>query len=253
MAYLNRGLAKEGMGDLDAAMRDYNRALAIDPKDTGAYNNRANIKLHKGDIDGATADYNRALQLDPKNASVYHNRGAPEVIKGDVGRAVADFNHALQLNPKLDGSYWGRGNANFIGRDWAAALRDYHRFCELSRRNEEYPRLAIWMIRSRLGEREAADKELAAHFSAEPGTWPSKIQAYVLGKLSENEFLAAMSPDLKLSPGQRCEGWFYAGMKNLLDGNKTAAAEFFKKCVATGQRSVVEHAFAKAELKALGQ
>ncbi|PYL03391.1 MAG: hypothetical protein DME31_06710, partial [Verrucomicrobia bacterium] len=80
-----------------------------------------------------------------------------------------------------------------------------------------------------------------------------KIQAYLLGKLSESEFLAVVSPALKINPGQRCEGFFYAGMKNLLDGNKVAAAQFFQKCVATGERSVFEYVSAKAELKATGQ
>ena len=112
-------------------------------KDAAAYTNRGSAKVNKGDLDGAIANLNRALQLDPKAASAY-------VI------------------------YVNRGTANFLARNWTAALRDYRRSCELSQRNQAYPRLFIWIIRSRLGEREAADKELATHFNAEPGTWVSK-------------------------------------------------------------------------------
>ena len=140
-----------------------------------------------------------------------------------------------------------------MARNWTAALRDYRRSCELSQRNQE-SRLAIWLIRSRLGEREAANKELAAHFNAESGSWVAKIETYLLGNLSEAEFLAAAaSPAINTDRGQHCEAWFYAGMKNLLDGNKRAAAEFFKKCLATGQKSIAEYHLAKAELNALGQ
>jgi lipoprotein NlpI len=80
------------------------------------------------------------------------------------------------------------------------------------------------------------------------------VKAYLLGNLSEADFLAAAaSPDAKSDRPHHCEAYFYAGMKNLLDGNKPAASEFFKKCVATGQKGVGEYAFAKEELKALGQ
>ena len=50
-----------------------------------------------------------------------------------------------------------------------------------------------------------------------------------------------------------CEAWFYAGMKNVLGDDKWAAAQFFKKCLATGQKNAVEYHFAKEELNALGQ
>ncbi|MGH7982195.1 MAG: tetratricopeptide repeat protein [Candidatus Udaeobacter sp.] len=251
-AYHGRGIAKSELGDFDGAIADFNRALQLDPQNAKTYNTLGNAKSRKGDLEGAIADYNHSLQLDPKNAKAFHNRGIAKIDSGDAVGAITDFNRTLQLDLKDTFTYEGRGSANFLARNWTAALADYRRSFELSRSNQ-YPHIGIWMIRSRLGEREAANKEFATHFSAEPGSWLSKVKRYLLGDLSESEFLAAVSPDLKISPGQRCKGWFYAGMKNLLDGNKTAAAEFFKKCVATGQRSVVEHAFAKAELKALGQ
>jgi len=40
-------------------------------------------------------------------------------------------------------------------------------------------------------------------------------------------------------------------MKHLLAGDKADARESFNKCIATGQSTFVEYAFAQAELKAL--
>jgi len=252
--YHARGITKLERGDLDGTIADFNHALQLNPKDSKAYDTRGLAKQSEGDLEGAIADYNHSLQLDPKNLKAYCNRGVAKIDLGNAQDAIADFNRTLQLNPKDAPAYADRGSANLLARNWTAALQDYRRFCELSPRNQQYPRLTIWLIRSRLGERGAADKELAAHFTAESGSWPSKIQAYLLGKLSESEFLTTtLSPSGKVDPGQRCEAWFYAGMKNLLAGDKSAATEFFKKCAATGQRSVSEYAFAKAELKALGQ
>ena len=48
-----------------------------------------------------------------------------------------------------------------------------------------------------------------------------------------------------------CEAWFYAGMKKLLGGDKAAAANYFKKCLATEQKDFTEYLLAEAELKAL--
>ncbi len=253
-AYDNRGIAKLERGDLVGAIADFNRALQFDPKLAPAYETRGVAKAQKGDLDGAIADCDRALELNPKLAGAYVDRGSAKLLKADADRAIADFNRALELNPKLVGAYDGRGSANFLARNWTAALREYRRFCELWQRDQEYPRLAIWMIRSRLGEREAADKELATRFTAAPGSWVSKVKAYLLGNLSEADFLAAAaSPDANTDRGQHCEAWFFAGMKNLLNGDKRAAAEFFKKCLATEQKSEIEYHFAQAELKALGQ
>jgi len=253
-AYDNRGLAKLSRGDLDGAMADFNRALQFDPKLAPAYEARGVVKEQKGELDGAIADCNRAIELNPKLAGAYLNRGMAKAYKGDTDNTIADFNRALQLNPKLAPAYAGHGSANFLAHNWTAALQGYRRFCELSQRNQAYPRLFIWIIRSRLGEREAADKELATHFNAEPGTWVSKVATYLLGNLSEVElFTAAASPDANTDRGQHCEAWFYAGMKNVLGDDKWAAAQFFKKCLATGQKNAVEYHFAKEELNALGQ
>jgi tetratricopeptide (TPR) repeat protein len=197
-AYDNRGNAKTEKGDFDGAIADFNRALQLNPKLVPAYEARGNAKrekydlsvsgavdefvspdydldphkVDKGALDGAIADCNRAIELNPKLAGAYLNRGSAKAYKGDTDNAIADFNRALQLNPKLAPAYAGRGHANFLAHNWTAALRDYRRFCELSPRNQQYARFGIWMIRSRLGEREAADKELAAQFNAEGKNWP---------------------------------------------------------------------------------
>ena len=253
-AYRNRGIAKIELGDLNGAIADYNRALQFDPKFAAAYVNRGLAKQEKGDLDSAIVDYNRAFELNPKLGWAYVDRGSAKLLKSDAAGAIGDFNRALELDPKLIGAYSGRGSANFLARNWPAALRDYRRFCELSPRLQEYPRLFIWIIRSRLGEREAANKELSTNFTTAQGSWQFKVKAYLLGNLAEADFLAAASsPDAKSDRRQHCEALFYGGMKNLLNGNKPAATEFFKKCLATEEKSVVEYDLAKAELKALGQ
>ena len=101
-AYLGRGWAKWLHGDDDGARKDINEALRLDPGLGNAYNLRAFIKLNEGDYAGADADYTKAMDLDPtlRTADTYTNRGLARLRKEDTRAAEEDFNRALKINPE---------------------------------------------------------------------------------------------------------------------------------------------------------
>ncbi len=137
-------------------------------------------------------------------------------------------------------------------------MKDFNRFFDLSKDEQDYPRLFVWMITARLNGADAANKDLTAYLdrrsNAEPSDWFSNVAGHLLGKVTQADlFAAARSPDTKKERGQLCEAWFYSGMKKLLDGDKTAAADHFRKCLATEQKIFVEYQFAQTELKSLAQ
>ena len=125
----------------------------------------------------------------------------------------------------------------------------------MNAKGQDYPHLSIWLLRARLGETEAASKELSAFLdqrrNAAPGDWVSTVGGFLLGTITEEKlFAAAASPDAKKESAQKCEAWFFAGMKKLLAGDKTAAAEYFRKSMAE-RKTFTEYQLAAAELKAL--
>jgi lipoprotein NlpI len=222
------------------------------------YNNRGIGKVAKGDFDGAIADYSRALELDPKFAAAYRRRGIAKQANSDFDGAIADYNRALELDPKLAIAYADRGISHFSSRHWSEALKDFNHFLDLSKDEQDYPRLFVWMITARLNGADAANKDLTAYLdrrsNAAPSDWFSNVAGHLLGKVTQADlFAAAKSPDTKKESGQLCEAWFYSGMKKLLDGDKTAAADHFRKCLATEQKIFVEYQFAQTELKSLAQ
>jgi len=237
------------------AIADYNRAIELDPKYAAAYSNRGNAKQAKGDLDGAITDCSRAIELDPKDPMAHKYRGVAKKAKGDLEGAIADYNLAIELDPKYSAAYFHRGIAKQAKGDLKGAIDDINGAIE--RNNQDfYPRLFLWLMRSRLGETDAANKELAAFLdkrrNATSEEWTSKIAGHLLGNVSEADlFAAAKSSDAKKERSLFCETWFFAGMKKLLGGNKAAAADYFRKCIATGQTNFVEYQLAQSELNAL--
>ena len=126
-AYSNRGNAKDGIGDYQGAIDDYNQALEINPQHAEVYYNLGNTKGHMGDYKGALADLGRAIEINPRFANAYNNRGK---IKNDIGfpkNAIDDYDQALGINPQHAEAYNNRGNAkNSIG-DYKGAIADINR------------------------------------------------------------------------------------------------------------------------------
>ena len=56
-AHFNRGFAYDKIGDYDLAIKDYTRALEIDPKNAYAYYNRGISLDRKNDYDEAIKNF----------------------------------------------------------------------------------------------------------------------------------------------------------------------------------------------------
>ena len=55
--------------DHNGAIRDYTKAIELDPNDANAYYNRGVSKENLGDLNGACADWKKAAALGHKNAA----------------------------------------------------------------------------------------------------------------------------------------------------------------------------------------
>jgi len=63
-------------------------------------------KWSTNDFTGALADFNRALALNPRNADAFSDRGAIREIQGNFSEAVSDYDKVVELRP--DYSDWER-------------------------------------------------------------------------------------------------------------------------------------------------
>ena len=61
--------------DEDGAQEQWEKALALNPKDPAVYNNLANLYGHIGPVKKAFEYYAKAIELNPREPIYYHNMG----------------------------------------------------------------------------------------------------------------------------------------------------------------------------------
>jgi tetratricopeptide (TPR) repeat protein len=72
--YYNRGLALYHEEILPNAIKDYSKAIAINPGFSHAFNNRGSAQLDIGEFQAALGDFDNAIRLDPTHLRAYAGR-----------------------------------------------------------------------------------------------------------------------------------------------------------------------------------
>lgn len=106
------------------------------PPDFAFYQNRANGNFVMGEYDAAIADYNKAVELNPKEPDIYFSRGLAHFNKQSYTPAIADFDKVIELDPKEAMAYFKRGNALERLGSFEKALADYQKAVELDPDND---------------------------------------------------------------------------------------------------------------------
>ncbi|MFI5455364.1 MAG: tetratricopeptide repeat protein [Isosphaerales bacterium] len=95
-ALRQRGFERARMSDAAGALADFTRALALDPNSPATRARRGWGYLNDAS-ELALRDFEEAIKLDPKNGDLHNGRGLARVLLGDDKGAVADVEEALRL------------------------------------------------------------------------------------------------------------------------------------------------------------
>ncbi|XP_063803913.1 tetratricopeptide repeat protein 6 [Pseudophryne corroboree] len=120
----NRGVIHQFMGKLPNAMRDYQSAIAANPKYSLAYFNAANLYLHNRQFSQAREYYSQAIELDPRNESAVLNRGISNMLLKDVQGALLDFHRVIDLCPVSSAAYFNRASLHNTLQQYQQADND---------------------------------------------------------------------------------------------------------------------------------
>ena len=85
---------KHKLGRDEAALKDLDEALRLNPNFADAYQNRGVIKNSLKLFSEALADFNQALKLNPDNGRIHLGRGISKLYLGDKTGACQDWRMA---------------------------------------------------------------------------------------------------------------------------------------------------------------
>ncbi|WP_395059003.1 tetratricopeptide repeat protein [Polaromonas sp.] len=130
VAYVNRGAVLQDLGDWQAALDDYDNALARQlgqPGEADSHHHRGNVLKALDRYPEALESFDRAIRLEPGRSAFHNHRGIVLRLLGHYPQALAAFDQALALQPAYPQAFNNRANTlNNLGRH-QEALESYDR------------------------------------------------------------------------------------------------------------------------------
>ena len=127
-----RGQTLRVLGRLDEALGDFDRAIELAPESETALSSRGVILSRLGRLEEAVADLSRAIALRPSDAWALAHRGETYRIQGRHRLALADFTEAIRLDPGYEFAYASRALARRRLGQHHEELADLDRALELN-------------------------------------------------------------------------------------------------------------------------
>jgi tetratricopeptide (TPR) repeat protein len=134
LAYLRRGQTYQrrgDRGDLDAAVRDFRRAAALDPTATRPLEALGDVLYQLQRFDRAADAYERSVRLDDRSARVNYKLALARYRDRAVEAALAALNEAVRLDDQMADAHYLLGMCLREKGRTAAALRAIERAVSL--------------------------------------------------------------------------------------------------------------------------
>jgi len=185
--FLYRGSMLLDRQRYDEAIGDFDKALALEPKNAVALANRGITRVWQDDYPAATKDLDAAFALEPRNAVIFRGRGLLAQRNGASKDAVAAYTTALDIEPDNGFSLGHRAEAYHAAGDDAAALRDSAAALKMM------PTWAtLYLLRANIfrgqGKTDAALAEAAAVAAAIPDqAWAQVAAANIYSKFGKSD------------------------------------------------------------------
>jgi tetratricopeptide (TPR) repeat protein len=189
VAYYDRGLVFLDEKDCAKAISDFTESIKINSIDLRSYSMRGSAYYRTGNYEKALEDLNMAVSLDPTHYKAYTTMGLVYSKMGDAGKAMEDYKRAGELAPADD--WFPINNQAWIYATWPeAAVRDGAKAMELA---EKACELSKWNDCYCIGTLAAAEAETGKYDDAvkhqqqalEMAKVDKKVDAKMLGQMKD--------------------------------------------------------------------
>ena len=96
------GVSHLNLNKPEKALKDFKRAIKLEPGRAGGYLGRANALNTMQRYREALQDYDKAIELDSALANAYVNRAVAYSHLGENKKAIADYEKGFELDPEID-------------------------------------------------------------------------------------------------------------------------------------------------------
>lgn len=131
----------ENLGNYEAALNSINSALNMDSTIVEFYERKANILYELGDIKAAIAEYDKAMAVQPAYETAYFGRGVYKGRAGDFDGAIEDLSVFISFNTEEAYAYASRADIYLKQGKKDLADADFRKIIEIEDSPEKYDRI----------------------------------------------------------------------------------------------------------------
>lgn len=144
------------LGETDKAAHHFERAVRLNPKDSGSLNNYGQFLCQQGRSAEAQAMFQRALEnpLYPTPEAAYLNAGTCALRDQDTATAEEMFRRALQVNPRMPAALLQMSTLSYEQQRFLPARGYLQRYLEVGPHTAQ----SLWLgirVERQLGDRDA--------------------------------------------------------------------------------------------------
>jgi tetratricopeptide (TPR) repeat protein/V8-like Glu-specific endopeptidase len=239
-AHLYRGFAELIYENPQKALGTINKALKNDPNSGDAYAVRATAKQLLGDPTGSEADFKRALQINPNSFLAYVYRGYIRTLQGNKESGFVDLDKAIALSPKNPIGYLLKGQAYSFTGNHLQGIQQFNQALKLKPNYDEaYAYRSIAHISLGKSQQGLADAEKALSINPNSeAAYQARAVYYVL-KQQFTKSLADANRAVNINPvspdSLAVQGFSYVGLNERANA-KTALKKAVKLYEARNNR-----------------
>jgi len=141
--FFNLGYKAQEKGLYDEALKNYSKAISLNPKIAQVYNNRGLVYYFMKDFPKAESNFEKAIELDPKLSMAYNNKAIIYYERRLYEQAIKFFNTVIELDPKLEQPFYNRGFAYYKLNKMDLCLNDLKTYLKMAgNKNGDETRIA---------------------------------------------------------------------------------------------------------------
>jgi len=126
-AHYNLGGALQETGQLDEAVKSYESAIALEPENAEAHNNLGNVLRELAHLNAAIKSYKKAIVINPGYVEAHYSLGLTFYDLGQLQDTVKSYKQVLTIKPDFAEMHNNLGNVYRELDELDAALKSYQK------------------------------------------------------------------------------------------------------------------------------